>query len=455
MGGTVTLDELTSKLEAMVSTARDLLTRTSAERWEVFAKASLTTASFHLRSGRTSIRTGETGIAVRVSGTGGAGFGAASGVEPVAARRAVESCLANRQPPASDPIPPHRVLGTTPIPGPPPPPARGWLNHIGAETAAAVQIRSAGALRASRIAVRHGTWAWLLLSSEGFTASHRSASSFLDLEISGARNGHGTWRSWRWIAQPKTFNPERAAASLVDSALLASAAVPVRAGVHDVLLHGEVAAHLLAALAPLLIVVPGQTDPTASLVDRNGYLASAALSLVDDRPGLDAPISAPCDGEGLPARRITLIDGGVPRHRAACWRDAAEAGVAPLGGAVRRSYKDLPSSGIANLKVEVSDGLPPQSLLGLAERAYYLLRLVAPVEVDLTRGRYRLLASGLSMRNGRSAGWHPILEVAGELGTLLRRIDTVGSDRRWHQTAAGFVAAPTLLIRRQQVSEGG
>lgn len=455
MGAMDHAEDLAGRLEAMAATARELLNRAGVERWEIFAKTSVTVTSLHLRSGNTLIRTGETGIGVRVSGEGGSGFGAASGVEPVAARLAVESCLANRYPAPSDPIPPHRMLGRTQVPEPAPAPARGWLHHVGSETAAAVRVRSSGVLRSSRIAVRHGSWAWLLLRSEGFTASHRGASSSLDLEVSGGGNGHGTWRSWRWIADPADFDPERAAVSLVDRMLLTGPTAPLRPGVHDVLLHGEVAAHLLAAMEPLLAVRPGQPDPTEPLVDRNGYLASTALTLVDDRPGLQAPVSSPCDGEGLPARKITLIDRGIPRHRAACWRDAVEAGEAPLGGAVRWSYRDLPASGLVNLAVDTSGGLPPARLLGQVERAYYLLRLVAPVEVDLPSGRYRLLASGLAMRGGRPEGWHPVLEVSGELGKLLKRLDAVGTDRRWYQTAAGFVAVPTLLARRQRISEGG
>jgi len=455
MSATGNPDDLAGRLEATVSVARDLLARSDADRWEIFAKTSVTVASLHLRSGRNEIRTGETGVGVRVSGVRGAGFAAASGVEPVAARRAVEACLANRRPASADPIPPRRLLGTTPVPEPAQPPARGWLNHVGAETASAVRVRSSGTLHASRVAVRHGTWAWLLLTSEGFAASHRGASSSLDLEVSGSGNGHGMWRSWRWIPEPKAFDPEGVAASLVDRVLLAGAPAPVQPGLHDILLHGEVAAHLLAALEPLLTAQPGQTDPVAALVDRNGFLTSPALTLANDRAGSESPVTSPCDGEGLPARRITLIDGGIPRHRAACWLDAAESGEAPLGGAVRWSYRDPPSSGLANLVVDTSGGLPPGRLLDRAERAYYLLRLVAPVEVDLEAARYRLLASGLSMRNGRPAGWHPILEVSGELGKLLRRMDAVGTDRRWYQTASGFVAVPTLLARHQQIAEGG
>ena len=65
--------DLTGRLEAIVSTARDLLVRSGAGRWEIFAKTSVTVTSLHLRSGRTEIRTGETGVGIRVSGTDGFG----------------------------------------------------------------------------------------------------------------------------------------------------------------------------------------------------------------------------------------------------------------------------------------------------------------------------------------------------------------------------------------------
>ncbi len=48
-------------------------------------------------------------------------------------------------------------------------------------------------------------------------------------------------------------------------------------------------------------------------------------------------------------------------------------------------------------------------------------------------------------------GWHPVVELSGGLGTLLRRIDAVGTDLCWFQTPGGFVGAPSLLIRRQPV----
>ena len=96
-------------------------------------------------------------------------------------------------------------------------------------------------------------------------------------------------------------------------------------------------------------------------------------------------------------------------------------------------------------------GLPPARLLAETGRALYLLRPLAPVELDLKRDSYRIVASGVWLEAGRVQGWQPVVELHGSLGLLLRRIDGVGADLAWYQTARGFVGAPTLLVRRQPV----
>jgi predicted Zn-dependent protease len=90
-------------------------------------------------------------------------------------------------------------------------------------------------------------------------------------------------------------------------------------------------------------------------------------------------------------------------------------------------------------------------LLGSADRALYLLRPLAPVGFEPSTDTYRIIASGVWL-DGRSVrGWHPVVELRGSLGRLLRRIEAVGNDLRWFQTSQGFVGTPSLLIRRQPV----
>ena len=64
---------------------------------------------------------------------------------------------------------------------------------------------------------------------------------------------------------------------------------------------------------------------------------------------------------------------------------------------------------------------------------------------------YRIIASGVWLDGRTVRGWHPVVELRGSLGRLLRRIEAVGTDLRWFQTSQGFVGTPSLLVRRQPV----
>ncbi len=119
------------------------------------------------------------------------------------------------------------------------------------------------------------------------------------------------------------------------------------------------------------------------------------------------------------------------------------------------SYRDYPRTGIANLAVDTSGGVSAGELLGAAQHALYLLRPLAAIRLDPRTDSYRIIASGVWL-DGRSVrGWHPVVELRGSLGRLLRRIEAVGTDLRWFQTSQGFVGTPSLLIRRQPVVGSG
>ena len=108
-------------------------------------------------------------------------------------------------------------------------------------------------------------------------------------------------------------------------------------------------------------------------------------------------------------------------------------------------------SSIANLRILTDDGVAAGGLLGASDRALYLLRPLAPVTCDFSTDSYSLIASGVWLDRQRVRGWHPVVELTGGLGTLLRSIEAVGTDLCWFQTTRGFVGSPSLLVRRQSV----
>lgn len=431
---------------------RDLLTHSQADRWEIFTKASLTREVETLpgRPPRVA-QVEEMGVAVRTVRGNRSGFGAASGLDPDTARRSLEAALGSETSIPHDPLPPHRMLGVTETPAVTSATPRGWAVHTTDELATTVSQISGGGLRLRRSLIQDGTFSWLLTTAEGFVATHSATTSSLLADVEPTDHDSGVWRDWFHIPDPSSFDPEAAARRIVDRALLTRTRVATDSGLRDLILDPEVAAQLLAALVPLFVACAPDHDSLPGLLNADGQLASPALTLVDDRTDPLAPITGPCDGEGLPSRRTLVLDGGVPRHRLASYRDAVAYSESPRGGALRVSYRDYPSSGIANLRVEANEGLPPSQLLEIADRALYLLRPLTPISFDPANDSYRMVASGVWLRGRRIRGWHPVVELEGSISRLLRRIEAVGTDVAWFQTERGCVGTPSLLIRRQPV----
>jgi len=440
------------RLWEAAAVTRDLLAHGGPSRWEFFAKASSTVATELSGTGTTAVtRTEETGVAVRTWHDGRTGFGAGSGLGVDASRRALEGASSSECTAEFDPLPPPQQLGTVEPPARPGMHDPAWAEAALHEVAKEIESAAGAALSLSHLAVRHGTWAWVLATGEGFVARWEDAAAAVTAEIEVRGSPRGAWRERVPITDPAAFDPVAVADRITSRALLTLGRTTVDHGIKDLLLHPEVAAHLVAGLVPLMVVSTPDRDPLPSLLNRHGELASRALTLVDTRIDPSAPVTAPCDGEGIPGGRTLLVEHGVPRHRIGSYRDSVACGDTPRGGALRLSYRAAPTSGPTNLRVETDAGMPPGEMLRSARRALYLLRPVASVDCDLERDDYRIVASGVWLEDGVARGWHPIVELRGRLGTLLRRLEAVGTDRAWFDTPHGAVGAPSMLIRRQPV----
>jgi predicted Zn-dependent protease len=440
------------RLHSAAAAARERLENLPVARWEVFAKASFArevalTPNHPLEV----LNVEETGVAVRSFRAGKTGFAAASGLENDASRRAVEGALAIEAATAVDPLPPQRLLGITEVRAARTLPATGWATHTGEELSRALSSAGNGHLKLRRTILQEGGFAWILNTAEGWVARHEDTSTALLAEVEVVGDRIGVWRDWVHIPDPASFDVEAVAALIADRALLTRSRVSTDSGLRDLILHPEVSAQLLAAISPLFLATTEQDDQLGTILDRHGCLAARALSLVEDRTDPDAPITGPCDGEGLPAQRTLLLEEGIPRHRLASFGDSVRCSETPRGGALRLSYRDYPESGIANLQVATAAGVAAGELLGSADRALYLLRPLAPIDFQPDTDTYRIMASGVWLDGHRVRGWHPVVELRGSVGRLLRRIDAVGNDLRWFQTSRGFIGAPSLLVRRQPV----
>lgn len=183
------------------------------------------------------------------------------------------------------------------------------------------------------------------------------------------------------------------------------------------------------------------------LGDRLGkQIAASSVTLVDD-PRLPGGIgSSAFDGEGVPTRRLPLIEGGVLQAFLYDTRTARKAKARTTGHA-RRGYSSLPSIGASN--VLLSPGTSsPEEIIRSIDRGLFVTNMLGR-GANVVTGDYSRGANGLWIENGELT--FPVQEVtvAGTLLEMLQSIDAVGSDRM----VRGRVGAST--IRFAELAVGG
>jgi PmbA protein len=239
---------------------------------------------------------------------------------------------------------------------------------------------------------------------------------------------------------PTMFDLPRAAREAADRAtrLLGATKPPSRRT--TVVFDPFVTAQLIGIIASTLngeAVVKGRSLFKDRLGDQ---VAPPFVSLVDDPTNPLAYTATDVDGEGLAARRNTLIDGGVLHMFVHNSYSARRAATVSTGNAVRGGFSGTPGVGALALHLApgtrsqqeliagVDDGLLVQSVQGIHSG-------VNPISGDFSTG-----AAGLLIRDGDVA--EPVREftIASTLQRMLLDIVEVGGDVDWLPMRAAGVS---------------
>lgn len=179
--------------------------------------------------------------------------------------------------------------------------------------------------------------------------------------------------------------------------------------------------------------------------DRMGdQVANPLVTLIDDPTNSLAYTATDLDGEGLAARRNSLIDAGVLKSFVHNSYSARRAATRSTGNAVRGGFKGTPGVGCLALQLQpgtrdqaamiadIDDGVLVQSVQGLHSG-------VNPISGDFSVG-----ASGLMITNGNVGA--PIREftIASTLQRMLLDVAEIGNDVDWLPMSAAGV---TIAIR--------
>ncbi len=243
---------------------------------------------------------------------------------------------------------------------------------------------------------------------------------------------------------PDLFDLDRAAREAADRATRLLGAVKPPSQRTTVVFDPFVTAQFLSIIAGTLngeAVVKGRSLFKDRLGDE---VAPSFVSLVDDPTNPLAYTATDVDGEGLAARRNSLIDGGVLRQFTHNSYSARRAGTVSTGNAVRGGFAGTPGVGAIALHLVPGTRSQQELIAGIDEGL--LVQSVQGIHsgVNGISGDFSTGAAGLMIRNGEVA--EPVREftIASTLQRMLLDIVEVGGDVDWlPMTAAGV----SLVVR--------
>jgi predicted Zn-dependent protease len=289
----------------------------------------------------------------------------------------------------------------------------------------------------------------------GLAGSTRQRLALLRLEARGpappAATGRAAPRALLVSAErePRRLHPPALARRLADLLLARLGEPAERRDRGELLLAPAVGTAILQGILPLLVGARA-AERGARYRDARSRLTSDGVTIVDDGRLAGGLLEAGVDGEGVPTRRVVLVDDGVFRRPLLAWHETRAGGPRPSGVGRRASFRDAPAPGPTHLYVEPAPKVGVAQLLGSVARGYYFLDVDGPGHFDLDEDRFTLPVVGYSVRQGRADA--PVAEVSltGTLSGLLRGIQGVGRDLAF-LPRDGMLGCPTLLVTGPEV----
>jgi PmbA protein len=259
----------------------------------------------------------------------------------------------------------------------------------------------------------------------------------------GKKRNASYWSASRFferLATPESVGQEaaRRAISKLGSQKLPTAELPV-------VFDPDASRALLRSLAS--VVSGGSIYRKSSyLCGREGtQVASPLITIVDDPLRPRGPGSRAFDGEGLPARRNSIVEAGVLQGYLLDTYSARKLG-RKSNGCAGRSVGGSPHVTTSNLILQAGT-TAPQALLNGIERGLYVTDMMGfgfnPVTGDFSRG-----AAGFLIEHGQRTTPVSEITISANFDELLKRIDAVGDDLDERSSTM----SPSLRVSRMTVA---
>ncbi|HHX29342.1 MAG: TldD/PmbA family protein [Bacillota bacterium] len=271
-----------------------------------------------------------------------------------------------------------------------------------------------------------------VVNSKGVNVSFKSNGASISCHVLASDNevmqpGNGVQFSRSFAA----LNPEKVVDEAVQKALSLLGGKPVESQDASVIFSPEISAVIWQMLAATLTGEAVQKKRSMFAGKLGQKVASELVSLIDDPFAVEGHGASPFDAEGVPRKKMALIEDGVLKAFMYDCYSAAKDGVKSTGHASRRVQTAVQAAP-CNLYLKPGT-LSLEEVVATTKNGFLVMDVsgitvggLNPVSGDLSVG-----AAGRWITDGQFVG--PVREVtiAGNLKDILLGIDAVASDLKW------------------------
>lgn len=435
--------------------ALELLSKTGQVDGEVYLSASSELAVDVADSQvETLKRAAEQGLGIRVFREGRLGFAYTSDLSPAAVQRAVEQALANSLHTVADPAnglpaaaasyPQLQLLDPS-------------LQERPLESKIELAKRVEAAARAAdpRVKITEACgysetiYTIGIVSTRGikavYTGGYCGAYAFVVAEEKGeAQTGY----HFDYSLSFDRLNPEAIGRQAGAQAAGMLGAEPIATATIPVVFAPRIATSFLGVLAPALSAEAVQKGKSLFAGKLGDQVANPLVTLIDDgrRPG--AIMSAPFDGEGVPAQETVLVRAGRLETFLHNTYTARKEGKQSTGNSQRPGgFKGTPEVGTTNFFL-APGSISQSGLLAEIDYGFYVTEVMGMHTANPVSGDFSVGAAGFLIEKGQLTRPVRGVALAGNLAELLQKIDAVADDL----TFFGGKGSPTLRIQAMPVS---
>jgi PmbA protein len=162
-----------------------------------------------------------------------------------------------------------------------------------------------------------------------------------------------------------------------------------------------------------------------------------------DDPTLDMrPGSSAFDGEGIPCRRLPLVEKGVLKNFVLDLKTASQTGMKPTGSA-RRGLTSMPGPGTSNLVMEPGE-MPLADMLSGVKSGLWVDTVLGIGMGNIISGAFsNTLGVAFKIENGKLVGRVKNVNIAGNIYELLKNIAALSKETEWFY---GSLNLPYLML---------